>query len=129
MSSFPKDEKLYSIAKQYADLVYKTHSAYKSMAIQKKYIELYNEKYGDKNAYYGKNKGALSNWRNENWVDVESYLKGDIVPCGSVEYNRNKTYVACRPLADLKKYKNLDKILQLKKKLKEKSIDWEKYLK
>ena len=91
MSSFAKDEKLYMMAKSYADSIYKTHSAYKSMAIQKKYLELYNQKYGNKNAYYGNNKGALSNWRNQNWVDVESYLKGNIVPCGSVDYNSKKT--------------------------------------
>ena len=122
MASFPKDEKLYIMAKNYADSIYKTHSAYKSMAIQKKYIDLYNTKYGNRNAYSGKNKGALSNWRDENWVDIESYLKGEIIPCGSVEYDNKKTYVACRPLDDLKKYdkKDLIELLNLKKRVKDK---------
>jgi len=42
MAEKAKDPELYAQAVSYADAVYARPSAYKSMAIQKQYIKLYN---------------------------------------------------------------------------------------
>ncbi|NDC23092.1 MAG: hypothetical protein EBZ49_03030 [Proteobacteria bacterium] len=122
----PKDYDLYSKARDWADAHYKTHSAYKSMAIQKKYKELYGAKYSG-NPYVGKSQRNLEKWRNEKWVDVEDYLKGKITKCGSKSYDDNNDYVACRPLSQLEKmdYNSIRSKLLEKKKMKHDSIEWD----
>lgn len=124
-----KDIDLYRTAKRWADAHYMVPSAYKSMAIQKKYIELYEYKHGDKNAYYGKSEGKLGKWRKEKWVDVESYLNGMVKPCGSVPYS-DASYVACRPLAKLKKMPReaIEAGLKAKKEFKHNSVDWNNFI-
>ena len=124
--SEPRDSKLYEQAKQWADEHYKTHSAYKSMAIQRKYNELYSEIHNIGNPYIGKAKRDLQKWRNEQWIDVEDYLKGRITKCGSKPYDASKNYVACRPLSELQKmdYNVIREHLKQKKKSKHNSIDW-----
>lgn len=123
-----KDKLLYKVAKDWADRTYKVPGAYKSMAIQKKYMELFKEKYGEAvKAYIGNTKGGkLQHWRNEKWTDVDSYLKGTPKKCGSVPYNNKKSYVACRPMKTL--VKTPKKILQEKlidkKKLKHEMLKW-----
>jgi len=81
------DKKLYKKAKRIADKTYKRSGAYKSMFIVKKYKEL-GGRYKDKKT------SNLSQWRNENWISLEDYLKGDIIPCGSDDIGKN----VCRPL-------------------------------
>ena len=83
--------KLYKKAKSIADKKYERHSAYKSMFIQKKYIEL-----GGKYKRKGK---KLSNWRKEEWVEITPYLKENKkIVCGS---SNNKK--GCRPLKRINK--------------------------
>jgi len=83
--------KLYAKAKKIADDTYKKPSAYKSMFIQKKYMEL-----GGK--YKKKGKG-LATWRKEKWVSVKEYLEGNIVECGDDKIGIN----ACRPTKRINK--------------------------
>ena len=81
--------KLYEKAKKKADLIYKTHSVYKSMYIQKVYKEL-----GGK--YKGKqNKEGVTRWNKEEWIQVMPYLeRGEKIVCGGAQ-KKNKV---CRPL-------------------------------
>ena len=83
--------KLYTKAKKIADETYKKPSAYKSMFIQKKYMEL-----GGKFKKKGK---GLSTWRKEKWVSVKDYLEGNIVVCGDDKIGNN----ACRPTKRINK--------------------------
>ena len=84
---------IYKKAKKIADNTYEKHSAYKSMFISKKYIEL-----GGK--YKGKKGGKLSNWRDEEWIQVKPYLQNDKkLVCGGNE-RKNKV---CRPLKRINK--------------------------
>jgi hypothetical protein len=58
------DEKIYNKVKQLADQTYKTHGAYKSMFIVKKYKELggtFNKNYTDE---------KLTQWLKEQWKDI-----------------------------------------------------------
>lgn len=87
--STPLDSKLYEKAKKIADNVYEKPSAYKSMFISKKYVEL-GGKYKEK-----KKSDNLSRWRKEKWVQVIPYLKnGKEIVCGE----DNKKNKVCRPL-------------------------------
>jgi hypothetical protein len=85
------DTKLYEKAKHIVTKQYGSNtSAYRSMAIVKKYKQL-----GGK---YKKNKkkdnGGISRWLNEKWIQVHQYLKnGSHVKCGS----SNRRAHACRP--------------------------------
>ena len=83
--------RLYSKAKKIADETYKKPSAYKSMFIQKKYMEL-----GGK--YKKKTKG-LATWRKEKWVSVKDYLNDKIIECGDDKIGNN----ACRPTKKINK--------------------------
>jgi len=108
--------KLYEQAKEEANKVYKRHSAYKSMFIQKKYKEL-----GGK--YKGNNKGSLGNWRDEKWIQVVPFLEsGKKIICGD---GKNKK--GCRPtikinektpitIKELIKIHGKEKLLELAKK-------------
>ena len=79
--------KLYKKAKQMADSVYKRHSAYKSMFIQKKYQELGGKYSGSKNT-----KG-VTRWNKEKWIQVVPFLlEGKRVACGEGENPKG-----CRP--------------------------------
>ena len=70
------NKSLYRKAKGIADKVYDKHSAYKSMFISKKYMEM-----GGK--FKGKSVGRLSAWRSESWQQVVPYLEsGKKVECG-----------------------------------------------
>ena len=65
MSYEPVNKKLYEKVKKMADEKYKTHGAYKSMWIVKKYKELGGKYKGRKDTSKG-----LTRWKNEMW---ESY--------------------------------------------------------
>ena len=100
--------KLYAKAKKIADDTYKKPSAYKSMFIQKKYMEL-----GGK--YKKKGKG-LATWRKEKWVSVKDYLNGKIIECGDDKIGNN----ACRPTKRINKDTPITIQEVLKKHTKEK---------
>ncbi len=87
--STPLNPKLYEKAKKIADNTYEKPSAYKSMFIQKKYMEL-GGKYKEK-----KKSNNLNRWRRERWVQVIPYLKNsEEIVCGE----DNKKNKVCRPL-------------------------------
>lgn len=91
--STPLNPKLYEKAKKIADNTYEKPSAYKSMFIQKKYMEL-GGKYKDKRSNQKKSDN-LNRWRREKWVQVIPYLKnGKEIVCGE----DNKKNKVCRPL-------------------------------
>ena len=116
------DKNLYLKAKKIADATYKRPSAYKSMFISKKYMEL-----GGK--FKGKSKGKLSSWLRSEWVQVVPFLEtGKKVVCG--EGSNTK---ACRPtkrinkdtpitIDELIKIHGKKKLLELAKK-KQKNMD------
>ena len=67
--SIPKDQKLYDNVKKAVYKEMPTHSAYRSGQLVKRYKEVYEKKYGNKNAYEGKKKEkeGLSRWFKEEW--------------------------------------------------------------
>ena len=86
------DKELYKKAKRIADDTYKKPSAYKSMFISKKYMEM-----GGK--FKGKKKGKLSNWRQSGWVQVVPYLEtGKKIECGEGSNTKG-----CRPTKRINK--------------------------
>ena len=64
-------------------------SAYASMWVQKTYQEKGGKYSGTK-----KQSGGTTQWRAEKWINMNDYLKGNIIPCGMPE-GKDK---ACRPL-------------------------------
>lgn len=64
MPSVPKDKKLYAKVKKLADEKYKTHGAYKSAWIVKKYKELGGKYSGKKDDSQG-----ITRWLKEEWKD------------------------------------------------------------
>lgn len=92
MAVTPCDPELYAKAKRYADRVYgKTTSAYKSMAIVKKYKQL-GGTYPPKKKK--STKEGVTRWLQEKWIMVQPYVKsGKIVKCGSSQRRQH----ACRP--------------------------------
>lgn len=92
--STPLNPKLYEKAKKIANNTYEKPSAYKSMFIQKKYMEL-GGKYKDDKRSNQKKSNNLNRWRRERWVQVIPYLKnGEEIVCGE----DNKKNKVCRPL-------------------------------
>ena len=78
---------IYRKAKQKADSVYKRHSAYKSMFIQKTYQDMGGKYRGKKNT-----KG-VSRWNKEKWIQVVPFLlEGKRIACGEGESGKG-----CRP--------------------------------
>ena len=116
------NKSLYRKAKGIADKVYDKHSAYKSMFISKKYMEM-----GGK--FKGKSVGRLSAWRTEKWVQVVPFLEsGKKVVCGEGSNTKG-----CRPtkrinkdtpitIDELIKIHGKKKLLELAKK-KKKNMD------
>tara|TARA_R100000951_G_scaffold12156_1_gene9842 strand:- start:104 stop:526 length:423 start_codon:yes stop_codon:yes gene_type:complete len=78
---------IYKKAKQKADSVYKRHSAYKSMYIQKTYQDMGGKYKGKKNT-----KG-VTRWNREKWIQVVPFLvEGKKVVCGEGDGAKG-----CRP--------------------------------
>jgi hypothetical protein len=104
--SEPSDKELYDKSKEEVDKSYDKPSAYRSMAYVRTYLKNYREKYGDdKKAYTGKNPGSLKNWRNEKWINIQSFLRDpkNPVACGSPQRGKRE-YPLCMPMKDVKKY-------------------------
>ena len=129
--SEPKDEELYAASKREVDKSYDKPSAYRSMAYSKTYMKKYREKYGDGDAYKGKNPGSLSRWRRERWIDVKSFLKDpkNPVACGSVE--RKRYYPLCMPIAKARSYSKseLGQLVQRKNQIGKRRLIQEDFLK
>jgi len=69
-----KDMDLYEMAKSIVYPQYEKPSAYRSGALVKKYKELYRQKYGSDDAYYGKKfLTGLNRWFKEEWKDVNPF--------------------------------------------------------
>jgi len=128
MAEKAKDPILYAEAIDYADAVYARPSAYKSMAIQKKYMELYRAKYGDRDAYTGpKAEARLAKWRREKWTDVESFLEGNPKPCGEPpKPGTRKKLPACRPIKELERIPKNAARAAVALKERGATIDWDK---
>jgi hypothetical protein len=45
-----------------------------------------------------KSNNGIKKWFNESWVNVDEYLKGNIVPCGRKSVKNKEAYPICRPL-------------------------------
>lgn len=85
---------IYRKAKALADKTYERHSAYKSMFLTKKYLEL-GGKYKTP-----KKESKLSRWREEKWIKILPYLlEGKEVVCGSGGKDKH----SCRPLKRINK--------------------------
>ena len=79
----PKDKELYEKVKKEVYGRYKTHSAYRSGILTKKYKEAYEKKYNSKDAYEGKKRNnGLNAWFKQKWQTQEGKTtyqkKGDI---------------------------------------------------
>jgi hypothetical protein len=84
----PTNKALYERAKKEIDKIYGTKtSAYRSMAIVKKYKEMGGTYSGNKST------SGTSQWLKEKWVKVNDYINGKSVPCGYNDRNKH----ACRP--------------------------------
>lgn len=129
-----KDVELYQEAKRFIDGIYERPSAYKSMAISKRYMDLYKEKYGSADAYRGVSDSKLSKWRAEKWTDVESYLAGKPRPCGDPELKKKRkgrgprNLPACRPLKILERIPERVLKIAISKKRAGEGIQWEDIL-
>jgi hypothetical protein len=124
------DKDIYKKAKAEVDKDFKTHSAYKSMALVKKYKEL-GGKIDDSNK-----KNGTNTWLKEKWLNLTPYAEGDIKnkskspPCG-IKGVKQKGPSICRPskgkskilVKDLNKTQ-IKKALEIKKK--GKRITWKK---
>lgn len=86
--SEPVNKSLYQKAVTEINKSYGTKtSAYRSMAIVKKYKELGG-------TYSGKKESSgTTQWLKEKWVKVEDFINGKSVPCGYDDRNKH----ACRP--------------------------------
>ena len=129
-----KDVELYQEAKRFIDGIYERPSAYKSMAISKRYMDLYKEKYGSSDAYRGVPDSKLAKWRAEKWTDVESYITGKPRPCGDPELKRkrkgrgSRNLPACRPLKVLERIPERVLKIAISKKRAGEGIQWEDIL-
>jgi hypothetical protein len=104
--SEPTDKALYNKVKAEVDKTYTKPSAYRSMAYTRFYLKEYEEKYGTKKtAYKGKKKEELKDWRDEEWIDVKSFLRDPKNPtaCGNEPYKKGE-YPLCMPINEAGKY-------------------------
>lgn len=108
---------LYNRSKAEVDKSYDKPSAYRSMAYVRTYLKNYREKYGDDNAYKGKNPGQLKLWRKEKWIDIQSYLKDpkNPVACGAIKRPKRE-YPLCMPMKKVKNYSNSELEALVKRK-------------
>ncbi len=84
----PTNKALYERAKKEIDKIYGTKtSAYRSMAIVKKYKTMGGTYSGNKST------SGTSQWLKEKWVKVQDYINGKSVACGYNDRNKH----ACRP--------------------------------
>lgn len=117
------DKSIYERAKKEVYDDYKKPSAYRSMALVKKYQALGGR------LKPTKTKGTTQTWLKEKWKNLTPYSQGlagktDFV-CGNKHPKQTKPSV-CRPLKDVKKYtkSQIQKAVQIKSK--GGVIDWNK---
>ena len=122
----PADNKLYNKIK---DEVYKKnpkHSLYRSALIQKIYQSEGGKYINDKMP-----KMNIKKWFKQDWISLNDYLRGDIVPCGnSNTEDKFNEYPLCRPLKIAEKLSKGDikKMIKEKNELKEKPLLTKKVL-
>jgi hypothetical protein len=111
------DKELYKKAFDEVSKIYKYPSAYRSMAIVKRYREL-----GGRIKDDDKTNGT-SRWLMEAWINVDDYLQGIITPCGN-KFKIKKS--ACRPSKRVSKETppTIDELIEIHGKEKiQKAID------
>jgi hypothetical protein len=114
----PADEELYKKAKQEVDMSYKKPSAYRSMAYTRTYLKAFREKYGEKKKpYAGEKPGNLEKWRDENWVDIKSFVADPKNPtaCGNEPIKKGE-YPLCMPIKKAARYSKEELVLLLDRK-------------
>lgn len=89
------NKNLYEQVREEIKKKYPKHSAYRSMLI----IDEYKKRGGILNKEY-ESKSDLKRWINEKWINMNQYLKGNIVNCGDQKYIKKS---ACRPLKRVNK--------------------------
>lgn len=111
-----KNPRLYKKAYDYAIQKYgKTTSAYRSMAIVKKYKEL-GGTYNNSNSTKSR---RTTRWLKEQWIMVIPYIqRNEIIPCGAFSRRRH----ACRPFVKVDKEKTPTTIQELLKKHGKKTV-------
>lgn len=100
-STMDRDSLAYKRARKEADATYKTHSAYKSMFISKRYNELAGHNKSacppTNSKTNGNTSNGLSRWIKEKWMN-QKYLIGKLEPCGSARHlGGSNHYNLCRP--------------------------------
>lgn len=101
----PIDKELYELAKKIVYSQYEKPSAYRSMALQKKYKEL-GGRYAGK-----KNEGHLTQWQKEKWKDIGGKDYPVFRPTVKINKSTPLTIKEIDP-------KNLKKQIDLKQKIK-----------
>lgn len=98
MANIPINKKLYEDAKKKVYAKYKTHSAYRSQAVQKEYIKMGGKyKTTTDNSKPTIDKTPLKRWRDaEKWLNLNALLVGQKLPCG-VKYSGQTEPTVCRP--------------------------------
>lgn len=115
----PLDAVLYNRIK---DEVYKRnpkHSLYRSALIQKIY-----QSEGGKYEEGGLPKMNIKKWFKQDWISLNDYLRGDIVPCGANKAEEYGEYPLCRPkaIADKLSSSEIRKMIKEKTKIGEKPL-------
>lgn len=122
---------LYMLGYGIQNILNMPHSAYKSMRLSQLGLSKPTTK---------SNKGALKAWKDEQWLNLNSLLRGKITPCGKKikeqgneptvcrpRYDKStKTHKTPRPLAE--QLRKEDIIDAIKRKQLGERINWKKYI-
>lgn len=115
----PKNMELYNRIKDEVYRKYPKHSLFRSALIVKLYKKLNGEYEGETP------KMNIKKWFKQQWISLNDYLRGKIVPCGSSNtQNKYDEYPLCRPIAIAKSLTKdqIEKMIEEKNKLKEKHL-------
>ena len=120
----PSNTVLYNEVKDYIYTKMPKHSLYRSAHIQKRYQEL-----GGK--YTGKKENGIKSWMDEEWLNLNDYVRGKITKCG--EGNTMKEYgeyKLCRPrkIAEKIPKAQINLMIKEKTKIKNKPLSTNKVL-
>ena len=121
----PTNPDLYQSIKEKIYKEQPKHSLFRSARIVKEYKQEKGKFEEDSN----KNKMNIPIWLKQNWISLNDYARGDIVPCGSSNtQDRYNEYPLCRPLAITEQLTKpqIKEMIKQKNILKEKPIKTEK---
>jgi hypothetical protein len=95
------------------------HSLYRSALIQKLY-----QSEGGQYEEGGLPKMNIKKWFKQDWISLNDYLRGDIVPCGDNNAKEYNEYPLCRPkaIADKLSKKEIKTMIEEKTKIGEKPL-------